>query len=78
MLQTADRLWIQEEEFVDAGLKALFEQHRLGALCEDVCMGLGVECVDDLVEIEKEHLDESLLDDFLCLNVLTCTTGGDE
>ena len=46
-------------EVVDAGHKALFEQHRLGALWADVCRGLDITRVDDLHRddyIEKEDL----------------------
>jgi len=45
-------------EPVDAGLKALFEQHELGALCVHMCQALGVVKVGDLSEIDKEMLDD--------------------
>jgi hypothetical protein len=48
----------EAEAVVDAGLKAVFEQHGLTSLCLDVCRGMGVDCVDDLHEIKEEDLDE--------------------
>jgi len=46
------------EEPVNAALVALFEQRGLGALCGNVCKALGVECVDDLADIDKEMLED--------------------
>ena len=39
-------------------LKELFEQRGLGAVCGDVCRELGVGCVDDLADVDKEMLEE--------------------
>jgi len=51
-------LELAAEKPVNAVLKALFEQHGLGALCVDVCQELGVVEVGDLSEIDKEMLDD--------------------
>jgi hypothetical protein len=48
------------EEAVDAGLKALFVQNGLGAVCADVCRTLGVECLDDLKLVEPQDLIDEL------------------
>ena len=50
----------EAEESLDEGLKTLFEQHRLGVLCADVCKELGVDGVDDLAFVTQQHVDELL------------------
>ena len=48
------------EKSVGAGLKSLFMQNGLGAVCADVCRRLGVECLDDLKLVTAQDLsDES-------------------
>jgi hypothetical protein len=47
------------EETVDAGLKEVFEQHGLGAVCIDVCRELGVTCLSDL----EKHVTAQDVDD---------------
>jgi hypothetical protein len=44
---------------VDAGLKEVFEQHGLGAVCLDVCRELGVTCLYDL----ENHVTAQDVDD---------------
>jgi len=44
---------------VDAGLKEVFEQHGLGAVCIDVCRELGVTCLYDL----QNHVTAQDVDD---------------
>ncbi len=44
---------------VDAGLKQVFEQCGLGAVCLDVCRELGVTCLYDL----ENHVTEQNVDD---------------
>jgi hypothetical protein len=39
---------VTAKETVDAGLKQVFEQHGLGAMCIDVCREFGVTCLSDL------------------------------
>jgi len=46
------------EEVCDAGLKALFQQYGLCALCVDVCRELGVHAVDDLALVTQDDLDD--------------------
>jgi hypothetical protein len=48
------------EEAVDAGLKSLFVQNGLGAVCADVCRGLGIECLDDLKLVTAQDLSDEL------------------
>jgi len=43
---------------MSAALKAVFEQRGLGAVCGDVCRELGVGCVDDLADVDKEMLED--------------------
>ena len=47
------------EETVDAGLKQVFEQLGLGAVCLDVCRELGVTCLYAL----ENHVTEQNVDD---------------
>jgi Leucine-rich repeat (LRR) protein/GTPase SAR1 family protein len=48
------------EDVVDAGLKSLFVQNGLGAVCADVCRGLGVDCLDDLKLVTAQVLSDDL------------------
>ena len=48
------------EEAVDLGLKSLFVQNGLDAVCADVCRGLGVECLDDLKLVTAQVLSDEL------------------
>ena len=46
------------EETVDAGVKQLFEEHGLGAVCIDVCRALGVTCLYDLEIATAQDVDD--------------------
>jgi hypothetical protein len=50
------------EEAVDAEVKALFEneKYKLGAVCADVCQGLGVKHLDDLKLITLKEVKDEL------------------
>ena len=56
-----DRAEVAAEEEVDPKLKALFDKNGLGALCADVCRGLGgVKCLEDLKLVTAQDLDDEL------------------
>jgi hypothetical protein len=46
------------KEEVDAGLQALFEKYKLGAVCADVCSGLEVTCLDHLAYVGAQDVDD--------------------